>query len=161
MKTVKFDAVGAVVYAKKWALKRNPQFYNFDNIGGDCTNFISQCIYSGAKTMNYTPIMGWYYKSINNRAPAWTGVNELYSFLINNKSIGPFATRVQISKVELGDVIQLWKSNKGYFHTLIVSEITPYSIYVCSHSRDALNFPLERFNFEKLRCLRISGVNVK
>ena len=31
-------------YAQKWALSRNPAYYNFDDIGGDCTNFVSQCL---------------------------------------------------------------------------------------------------------------------
>ena len=35
-------------YAKKWAYGRNPKYYNFDSIGGDCTSFISQCIYAGS-----------------------------------------------------------------------------------------------------------------
>ena len=40
-------------YAKKWAYGRNPKYYNFDPVGGDCTNFVSQCIYSGCGQMNY------------------------------------------------------------------------------------------------------------
>lgn len=51
MKSIKYDRISAVNYAKKWALSRNPKFYDFDPIGGDCTNFISQCIYAGAKVM--------------------------------------------------------------------------------------------------------------
>ena len=34
----------ALQYAKKWALSRNPLCYNFSGIGGDCTNFVSQCL---------------------------------------------------------------------------------------------------------------------
>lgn len=43
----------AVEYAKKWAYRRNPKYYNYDGVGGDCTNFVSQCIYAGCKVMNY------------------------------------------------------------------------------------------------------------
>lgn len=35
-----YDRISAVSYAKKWALSRNPKYYNFDTVGGDCTNFI-------------------------------------------------------------------------------------------------------------------------
>lgn len=26
-------------YAKKWAYSRNPNYYNYDPIGGDCINY--------------------------------------------------------------------------------------------------------------------------
>ena len=44
----------ALRYAKEWAYKRNPKYYNFDRVGGDCTSFVSQCIYAGAGIMNYS-----------------------------------------------------------------------------------------------------------
>ena len=81
----------AVTYAKKWANGRNPLFYNFTGIGGDCTNFVSQCIYAGSCKMNFTPTFGWYYTSPNSRAPAWSGVPYLYNFIVNNAGAGPFA----------------------------------------------------------------------
>lgn len=160
MKTIDFNVDDSVAYAKKWALKRNPKYYDFDGIGGDCTNFISQCIFSGAKVMNFTPVTGWYYNSVNSRAPSWTGVNELYSFLIKNKGVGPYGTIVPFSNVKTGDLIQLQNKDGKFFHTLIVSEVTPFEILVCSHSRDALNLPLGYFSFYSLRCIRIVGVNV-
>ena len=86
-----YNREAAAAYAHKWAYGFNPDFYNFDDIGGDCTNFASQCLYAGGLEMNYTPVFGWYYRSVNDRAPAWTGVNELYDFLVNNKGIGPRA----------------------------------------------------------------------
>ena len=35
-----FNAGQAVLYAEYWAYRRNPSFYSFDRIGGDCTNFV-------------------------------------------------------------------------------------------------------------------------
>ena len=78
MTEIAYDREAAVAYAKKWAFRRNPAFYDFSKIGGDCTNFASQCIYAGAKVMNYTPTFGWFYKSANDRTPSWTGVEYLY-----------------------------------------------------------------------------------
>ena len=76
-------------YAKKWAYKRNPQYYNYDLIGGDCTNFVSQCIYAGSEVMNYNKTNGWYYNNANDKSPSWTGVEFLYDFLVKNKGKGP------------------------------------------------------------------------
>ena len=36
----KYNRQKTIEYAKKWAYGRNNKYYNFDNIGGDCTNFI-------------------------------------------------------------------------------------------------------------------------
>ena len=84
----------ALRYAEKWAFGRNPKYYNFDNLGGDCTNFVSQCLYAGSGVMNYTPTFGWYYISLQKRTPSWTGVTYFYDFLISNKGAGPWASEV-------------------------------------------------------------------
>ena len=76
-----YDRAAAVRYAHIWAYGRNPRYYDYESIGGDCTNFASQCIYAGAGVMNDTPTFGWYYINANDKAPAWTGVEYLYNFL--------------------------------------------------------------------------------
>lgn len=82
----------AVAYAHRWAYGRNPEYFDFQGIGGDCTNFASQCIYAGAGVMNYTPVYGWYYITANDRTASWTGVQYLYNFLTGNLNAGPFGT---------------------------------------------------------------------
>ena len=56
-----YDRRAAVEYAHRWAYGRNPEFYDYEEIGGDCTNFASQCLYAGSRIMNFTPTYGWYY----------------------------------------------------------------------------------------------------
>ena len=73
MATFDYDRAAAVEYALTWAFRRNPAYYDFSEIGGDCTNFASQCVYAGSGVMNYTPDVGWYYINVNNRSPSWTG----------------------------------------------------------------------------------------
>lgn len=107
-------------YAKKWAYSRNPKYYNFDSIGGDCTNFVSQCIYAGQNQMNYNKKNGWYYINANNKSPSWTGVDFLYKFLITNKSVGPQGKETLINNLDIGDVIQLSFDGNTFSHSLIV-----------------------------------------
>ena len=38
-----YDRARAVRYAHRWAYGRNPRFYDYEELGGDCTNFASQC----------------------------------------------------------------------------------------------------------------------
>ena len=163
MPTVKeYDRSLAVSYARTWALGRNPSYYDFSNIGGDCTNFVSQCLYAGSKIMNPTKTFGWYYYSISNRAPAWTGVNFLYNFLIKNSKKGVFAEEVPLSEVQVGDIIQLAKTSIGFYHSLIITSIGPTksinSILICTHTLDSLDRPLNTYQYDAIRFLHILGV---
>ena len=47
-----YDRKAAVLYAHAWAYGRNPAFYDYEQVGGDCTNFASQCIFAGCGIMN-------------------------------------------------------------------------------------------------------------
>ena len=94
MREFAYDRAAAVAYARRWALSRNPAFYDFEELGGDCTNFASQCVYAGSGVMNYTPVFGWYYIAPNDRTPSWSGVEYLYNFLVKNRPFSPFAREV-------------------------------------------------------------------
>lgn len=101
MKIKQYNRTQAISYAEKWAFSRNPAYYNFDPIGGDCTNFISQCIYSGSNVMNFNNINGWYYKNGYNKSPSWSGVEFLYKFLTTNKSVGPFGLETEKENIQI------------------------------------------------------------
>lgn len=157
MREIPYDRAAAVSYARRWALDRNPAYYNFDAVGGDCTNFTSQSIYAGAGVMNYTPVMGWYYRSSYDRTPSWTGVEYLYNFLVNNRSVGPFAHVVPQSEALPGDIVQLGTRDGDFYHSPIITAVTP-TILVAAHTFDALDRPLSSYNYDVVRFLHIDGV---
>ena len=107
MQEIPYNRIAAVAYARKWALDRNRAYYDFENIGGDCTNFASQCIFAGAGIMNFTPVTGWYYRSLSDRAAAWSGVEYLCKFLMNNQSVGPYGRIVPQEEAKPGHIVQL------------------------------------------------------
>ncbi len=148
----------AVMYAKKYALVRNPLFYTFEGIGGNCTNFASQCVLAGSCTMNYAPVYGWYYLSLNRRSASWTGVDFFYNFMTTNADVGPFGREVDISLSELGDLIQLKNVEGRFYHTLVITRIEENEIYICANSNDALERPLSSYDYESLRVIHIDGV---
>lgn len=160
---MQYNRALAVNYANRYALSPNPDFYNFENIGGDCTNFASQCIYAGSGVMNYTPTFGWYYIDANNRTPSWTGVNELYQFLVTNTSSGPQGEVVSLLEIEPGDIIQLSFSYDGSFdHTPVVTDVglgTPETILVAAHTFNAKNRPLSTYSYVDIRPIHIYNVN--
>lgn len=159
MKIIPYNRTAAVDYARKWAMERNQAYYDFEEIGGDCTNFASQCIFAGAKIMNYTPLMGWYYRSSYDRTPSWSGVEYLYNFLITNKSVGPYAHVVSLGEVMPGDIIQLGTGAGTFYHSPVVTAIFP-EILVAAHSYDALDRPLSSYTYDIARFLHIDGIRV-
>lgn len=148
MRDVEYNRDAAVSYAHTWAYKRNPRYADFAGMGGDCTNFVSQALYAGSGIMNYTPTFGWYYRNINDRAPAWTGVQYLYNFLTTNKGVGPVAVTADLGTVEPGDVVQLSFDGSRFAHTAIIVAVsgsppTP-GHGACRRSRDRLRLPSAR-----------------
>ena len=144
-----------IAYARKWALSRNPAYYDFDSIGGDCTNFISQCLYAGGAVMNYTRDIGWYYASLHDRAAAWTGVEYFYRFIVQNQGIGPFGYEIPLNQVRLGDVIQLGTGK--FHHTLLVIDLLSGMPYIAAHTKDAFYLPLSAYQYDRIRCLRLTA----
>ncbi len=163
-----YDRQTAVAYAHRWAFSRNPAYFDFSGIGGDCTNYASQCVYAGAHIMNYTPTFGWYYINANDRTASWTGVEYFYnymtSFMQDENEPGPFMEEVSLDRLEPGDVVQL-RFDEGFFaHTPVVVQVgtppTPENILVAAHSNDADNRPLSTYTYNEVRALHVVGVRV-
>ncbi len=157
----------AVRYAERWALDRNPLFENYTGLGGDCTNFVSQCILAGCCKMNYTKDFGWYFIDDSDRAPAWSGVEYFFDFitqnsefLVENGGVGPFGRVIAREEVKPGDVVQLANEFGDYYHTLIVTRTEKEEIFIAAHSDDSLNRPLSSYNYTTDRFIRIDGVNL-
>ena len=163
-----YDRYRAVEYAKRWALSRNPLFDNFAGIGGDCTNFVSQAVYAGSCEMNLTPTFGWYFKSLSDRAPAWTGVYAFYDFMTGSGDFapvtlreGPFGYATGVEYAQLGDVVQLADSDGKFYHTLMITGFSESGeLLVSAHTNDFLDRPLSEYPNASERIIHIIGVIV-
>ncbi len=161
MKTLLYNRKNAIKYAHRWAFHRNPAFLDFSKLGGDCTNFISQCLYSGCGVMNNKPVYGWYYYDGYHRTASWTGVQYLYDFLTGNTGTGPYAREVTVSEIQAGDIIQLSFDGTVFRHSLFVVDTGKvpdlHHIRISTHTIDRDNYPLTGYAFQKIRCLHIEG----
>ena len=153
-----YDRGAAVAYARRWALGRNPAYFDFQSLGGDCTNFASQCLFAGAGVMNYTPVTGWFYRTVSDRTASWTAVRYLYEFLVTNRGPGPFARLAERWELLPGDLIQLGTAEGCFYHSLVVLTPPPH-ISVAAHTDDALDRPLSSYRFARARYLHVEGVN--
>lgn len=156
-----YDRAAALRYAEQWALRRNPDFFDFEELGGDCTNFASQCLYAGSRVMNFAPLFGWFYRSAQNRTPSWTGVTYLFDFLTRSQpSAGPFGVEAEPAGLEVGDLVQLGDKTGRFYHSPVVTGFSEGQLLVSAHSFDALNRPLESYAFDRIRGIHILGVNL-
>ena len=153
-----YDRKKAVAYARRWAFDRNPKYYDFGNIGGDCTNFASQCIYAGAGVMNFTPLYGWYYLSANDRTPSWTAARYLFQFLTTNQGPGPYGAEAELERAELADIIQLSFDGETWTHSLPIVGFQDGQPLVAAHTFNALDRPLNTYNYQLERLIHIEGV---
>lgn len=117
--------------------------------------------------MNYTPVYGWYFISLGDRAPAWSGVVPLYDFLTGkpeflsaNGGVGPFGREAGRSELEIGDVIQLQNPAGQWYHSVLVTGFDGSEILVSAQSDDSRDRPLSTYTFFNARFLHVEGVRI-
>jgi hypothetical protein len=157
----KYNRARAVEYAKKWAFDRNKAYFDYGKYGGDCTNFVSQCLRAGGAPM-VDGIYGWNYYSANRHSASWTGVEFLYNFLTRatpkgGSGGGSIKGRVvSLEELEVGDIVQLSFDGHSFSHTLLVVEIGfGGEIFISAHDNDAFGRPLSTYSYKKVRGLHI------
>ncbi|MGE5628382.1 MAG: amidase domain-containing protein [Solirubrobacterales bacterium] len=137
----------AVEYAKRYALFPNRQYIYFgvqEKIGGDCTNFVSQCLHAGGIPLSYSLKNPWWYNAENYKicSLSWSVAHSLYWYLLRNnqkklKGAKGYETN-NISELELGDLIFYENKNGLIFHSAIITGFESVPL-ISQHSVDALN----------------------
>ena len=160
-----YNVADAVEYALYWSNKgmRNPEWGNYTGRGGDCTNFISQCLWDGGIPFDTVgdPSYNqrWFWNSETNRTPTWTGVNEFWDYAINDTGYGLSASSVARTGIYTGDIVQLVSGSSGY-HSLFVNNAYTYNgyrfIFICCHDDDHRDYNLDNYTASK-RYLHING----
>ncbi|MEG0711912.1 MAG: amidase domain-containing protein [Niameybacter sp.] len=116
----------AVAYAKKYALTPNTQEWkNYEEYGGDCTNFISQCLFAGEIPFDHQGKYvseKWYWYSDYYRTPSFTSASALKDYMISNTGFGLVAKLGTLESLQIGDIVQLGDLEKTT-HSMIVIQI--------------------------------------
>lgn len=109
-----YNPSAAVDYSNKYALNYNSSYSNYNSIGGDCANFVSQCLYAGG--LNMTD--GWYWKSYDDRSASWSYCPSQVEYL--SKNCGTLDRRPANSKVLKGNPVYYTAAVKNrYSHAAI------------------------------------------
>ena len=121
-------------YIKKWVKGHNPSYPNLDKKGGDCTNFVSQCMHAGGFKMNND----WYCgkrSGINKDyyTKPWVQAYSLYSYVLECMSKYKTYTiksakdvKNIYKKLDVGDLLffNTDKREKNISHSAIIYEIS-------------------------------------
>ncbi len=174
-----YNADKAVEYSYKWAgkntIKRNPEYSDYSIFGGNCQNYVSQCLYESGIPMDCVggayKQWKWYsdyvneYSSAWGRSTSWSGTEYFYQYCKENTGGGLVAkTTKVIYAAKPGDVMQYvvddWAS-----HSVIVSKIiydddgNIVEILVNSNTTDHVDYPLTAYGYTDIRLIHIAGYN--
>lgn len=126
-------------YAMRYWNNYNPAYRSFNDVGGDCTNFVSQALRAGGwqdKTGWYRDDNNWWYNWMNQTI---TRINVQYFYTFAAVRSGRTYILGSPSYMGLGDVLQIDFTNDGpKDHTMIVTYRSqqPYLTY---HTTNTLN----------------------
>lgn len=128
-----YSKADALAYALKYWANYNTDFMNFDGMGGDCTNFVSQCINAGGLAMNDN----WYHHSLSSYSKTWIHSEYLRDYLINSgiaKGYWKQPPSYPNGKGIEGTIIQA-SNGSNWFHSAIVrSGTNTENVRVVQHS---------------------------
>lgn len=101
--TWKYDISAAIEYANKYALNRNEDYTWWGGRGGDCSNFVSQCLHAGGFPLTDT----WYKDSV-----AWISQNDLRAYL-KKINAGTLIENPKSSDIQVGNPVWYNWDGKG------------------------------------------------
>ena len=116
-----YSANAAIKYAKKWWNDYNIQYYHYYS-GGDCTNFVSQCLFAGGYKMDSV----WYSKSSSKKVKGWD--MQVRAQIIKTGPFNNVDTAVTVSRWY--KVSNAWRSASGlYYYLKYTKDFNCYDFY--------------------------------
>ena len=113
------------------------------NEGGDCANFVSQCLYMGGLNMNNhwdsSGYWAYYTKGNYGNAGSFINAHNLYNYLISIG--GQVINNPSASQISIGDVIFYKTTNDDKMHhSAIVTDIVNGTPVVAAHSTNGTRY---------------------
>lgn len=171
-----YSGQAAANYAREHWNDPNPNWCDYTYNGGDCTNFVSQCLLAGGWTQKtgsgYCQDDAWFHKgvghcwntsTVRNYSCSWTQAKDLYRYLsyVSNATLVWMGNQTPYARI--GDIIQIKGSNSEMVHSTIVTKIAGGHIYVTY--RNAYNYDpakdvaIDLFGYENCYYWSINGRN--
>jgi hypothetical protein len=130
-------------YAVRYVYNYNSAYRTFADVGGDCTNFISQALAAGG----WGHVSGWYrdyrywwYNSLNETW-SWINVDFWASFALHS---GRTYNLSNVWSLGLSDILQMdFSANSSKDHSMIVTYRSSSMPYLTYHTSNTLNRSLQ------------------
>ena len=172
---IAYERKKAVEYALSWLKAfdtlRNEDFGNYDEFGGNDTNFVSQSLLAGGIVMDYEGFYQWKYFSdyineneeASGRSSSWISLGAFYDYCLNNSGTGIDAVvNPNLYTTEIGDVVQMSSSSMWERAAIVTKVITNEDnvgvmFLISSNSPDIINYPLDACSYDASRIIKIYG----
>ncbi|MHA1339497.1 MAG: glycosyl hydrolase family 18 protein [Promethearchaeota archaeon] len=146
----KYLRQAAYGYAKKWYSGRNPHYKDYSSSGGDCANFVSQCLIAGGLSLYKGTNGSGYgvYPDVDRPSLESNGSIPFCDYLnlhlrnYQNTSVSYVEnTNASIpSEIDIGDVIIFGdKTGDKYKHAMIIVWKNTTDVGLAGHSSDVWN----------------------
>ena len=141
-----YDRVAAVNYALAHYDNPSANYPNYTNYGGDCTNFVSQCLEAGGWNQTSMSLpraseKAWYHKkgsampALQYRSMSWTSAKALSKYLAYTDRVVKMS--FPFNNYEVGDIVQYLRGSVG--HSMIVTRKEEGKLYLTYRSINGMS----------------------
>ena len=130
--SLSYNAGAAISYARTYCSNYNSAFINYRNLGGDCANFVSQCLMAGGQDFN-----GCGGKDSKGTLPL---VSNLRSCL---QKKGWHYTRGVSRNFRAG-----YPFFNGNSHAMIATGVNGGTVTFCGHTNDRCDYTINNPNYD-------------
>ncbi len=124
-----YNISAAIAYAHTYWQNYNPAYHNCNPDGGDCANFVSQCLAAGGLEENGT----W-----NPDTSAWKYCPDMVKYLSGKYEVIDYA---DASDIQLGNPVFYWNTSKGrWSHAAICTGFNGDTPLVSAHNKDHIDY---------------------
>jgi len=132
-----YDPNLAAQYGNTWCNSRNPAYYDYSNSGGDCANFVSQCLIAGYLDLS---------AGINDGFGSIPSCDNLHSFLYNDPNVTNYLRKTSSYPTwwTKGDVVIMGTASDYWQHSMfaVTSNAPPL---LDAHSNDRCLYSITAF----------------
>lgn len=155
-----YSRTNAVNYAQTYWNNYNPNYPDWTPYGGDCANFVSQCLKAGGKPMTVGPATDFSYwfssgntANVNNVSSTWRGADAFrHYWQVNATKYKTFTSFSGAYNYGFkGDAVTWLNSNGRGFHTVIIAGYSNgdliYSAHTANTFTDSLQAAAAQYSF--------------
>ena len=144
VRTYNYNVNAAVAYADKYCINYNSAYNSYKGKGGDCANFVSQCLFAGGFLQDSV----WYKHSV-----AWINVMRQIAHF---KQYGQFLNANNGNILKGNPIYFDWNGDNTYDHaTICVGRNNSGTAILDSHTKDLYHATWTNWDFEKAATIQL------